>query len=94
MEKYDKNDMEIKIKKALEITNEEAKKTENWIELHNVMLGIDGKVTDLFKDKTKRNIFCGTPEFKKIQDIISNMREKFGDPPPIGRLDHYFTQEK
>jgi hypothetical protein len=64
-----------KHKKAVEFAQSRAKTAKHWIELHNALFGIGGKISELFPTETERTAFGASDEFKKVTKLIDSLRD-------------------
>lgn len=73
-------------KEALAFARERAKTAENWIDLHNALFGIGGRLVELFPAESDRTAFARTGEYTEIMELIEGLRGERGDPAPISEL--------
>ena len=72
---------------ALQLAQEKAPECPYWLDLHNALYGVGAPFGQLFPTPAERVAFSQTEESKQIQALISELRQKNGDPPPIaGRV--------
>ncbi|HWL10363.1 MAG TPA: toxin-antitoxin system HicB family antitoxin [Planctomicrobium sp.] len=67
--------------KALQFARKRSGSAVNWVELHNAVFGIGGKLSELFTDKVSRVQFAGTEEYQQICELIESLRKR-GDKIP------------
>lgn len=70
---------------ALAFARAAAGKAESWIELHNAVFGIGGKISELFPDQTSRARFVRTEEYQAIMKLIDDLMGG-NDETPIAEL--------
>jgi len=78
--------MSRKAKQALKYATEAAEAAASWIELHNVLFGIGGKLGELFPTESERTAFSRSDEYARILGLIDELRERVGDPAPLADL--------
>lgn len=67
---------------ALAFAEKVAKTAKTGTELHNAIFGIGGKASALFPTESARTAFAGTDEYKRIWEIIRELRgARPGSPP-------------
>jgi len=64
---------------ALAFAEELAGRVDNWIDFHNALFGIGGKLGELFPTETDRTQFSKTPEFARIKELLDQVRGVTGD---------------
>jgi predicted HicB family RNase H-like nuclease len=69
----------VSYRKILAIAKSLAKNTNSWMELHNALFGIDGIITTQFQSEEERSDFCDSPEYREIEVLMADVREKKGD---------------
>jgi predicted HicB family RNase H-like nuclease len=73
-----------KAKQALEFARQVRDREDaTWIDLHNALFGIGGKLFELFPTDRDRSAFMKTDEYDALHEMISEMRAERGDPPPL-----------
>ncbi|QDU82691.1 HicB family protein [Polystyrenella longa] len=72
---------EKRCKEALKSVESFAKTANNWGEIHNMFLGIGGKMFEFFPEASERTKFSGTEEYKQIKQIMSDAPEGVPDMP-------------
>jgi hypothetical protein len=60
-------------RQALKYAEEHARRASDWIELHNALFGMGGKVTELFPTESERIAFCRSPEYKRILALLDTL---------------------
>jgi hypothetical protein len=72
---------ETKAQQLLSFARQQAKKSQDWIELHNALFGIGGKAGELFPTESERTAFAQTPECKQIFALMDQV-----PAPPVREL--------
>lgn len=68
---------------ALVFAQEKAKQSTNWIDLHNALFGIGGKLGELFPTQSERAQFVKTPEHKQIMDLLQELQQQGSLPEQL-----------
>lgn len=58
---------------ALAFARAAAAKAESWIELHNAVFGMGGKISELFPDQASRTRFVRTDEYQAITKLVDDL---------------------
>lgn len=77
---------ESKAGMALAYARQAAATAGSWIDLHNALFGLGGKLIELFPGESNRAAFARTEEYKEIMALIDAARAERGDPPAISDL--------
>ena len=64
-----------KNRKALLIAKELAKGAKSATDFNNAFFGIGGRMSELFPDRAEREAFFGSPEYREIFRMRSEMRK-------------------
>jgi hypothetical protein len=71
-----RSDIARKARQLLAFAESQARRTENWVELHNALFGIGGKGTEMFTTESERTAFAQTDECSQIFALLDRL------PPP------------
>ena len=58
-----------KVQEALNIAKELAKTAKSATDFHNAFFGVGGKFSELFPERTEREAFLKTPQYREIFQI-------------------------
>jgi len=78
--------LEAAARQAAKCADEIAASAGSWVDAHNALFGIGGKLVELFPTESERVAFSKTPQFKEITERIGELRASGGDPPAIANL--------
>ena len=71
--------MKTKAQQALAFARERARTAKSWLDLHNALFGIGGKLTDLFPTEKDRIAFSRSEEQAAILELLADLRKKYGE---------------
>lgn len=75
---------------ALEFAQRQAAQAKNWVEFHNALFGIGGRLTELFPTQAERVAFGKTDEHRQIMELLEqlqgNDKEEPAPPDASGRF--------
>jgi len=60
-------------RQVLQFAEQRAREATDWVELHNALFGIGGKVTELFTTEAERTAFVQTEEAKQIFALFDTL---------------------
>jgi hypothetical protein len=69
-------------REALEFARRQAAEAKNWVELHNALFGIGGRLTEMFPTPAERVAFGKTDEHGQIMEQLHGTEEDSPAPPP------------
>jgi len=69
--------------KMLQFARKRAETASDWMELHNAIYGIGGKLGELFPDKSSRVQFSATSEFAAVNELVDALCKKKDSVPAI-----------
>jgi hypothetical protein len=65
--------VQARARQLLAFAEERAAEAADWVELHNVLFGLEGKATELFPTEAERTALSRTPEYKRILALLDRL---------------------
>lgn len=75
-----------KAKQAVQAAKALKKSGTDWVEAHNALYGLGGKITELFPTEADRAAFAKSAEAEEVAAILESLPEPEGKPPHIKSL--------
>jgi antitoxin HicB len=68
-------------REALEFARRKADEAKSWVEFHNALFGIGGRLTEMFPTQAERIAFGKTDEHRQIMELLEQLQRGEEDAP-------------